>query len=140
MQSLINVNSNRTILIIEEIITVILMAKDKNDKLSDKLSKEITALHVVKMLDGIPEDIADLFTPETEDELKQLELNIIQWLSRIQERQKVMQLQKRHGLPLRPNQSLRDVTIRLRILELKRKRKPKDDGFDSSSDKDNGIW
>ena len=99
------------------------MAKDKNNKYG------AAALYVVKMLEGIPKDLVDLFTPDDEDGLVQLELNIVKWLARAQERVKVMQLQKHHGLPLRPNQSLRDVTIRLKILELK-ERKTKFSGND----------
>ena len=95
------------------------MAKDK-----DKDGKyRATAFHVVKMLEGIPKDLVYLFTPNDEDGLVQLELNIVRWLARVQERTKVMQLQKHYGLSLRPNQSLRDVTIRLKILELKKNQK-----------------
>ncbi|MCK4816857.1 hypothetical protein KA005_13895 [bacterium] len=93
------------------------MAKDKDNKY------DAAAFHVVKMLEGIPKDLVDLFTPDDEDGLVQLEINIVKWLARAQERAKVMQLQKHHGLSLRPNQSLRDVTIRLKILELKKKLK-----------------
>ncbi len=103
-----------------------LMAKDKNDK----LFKGMGTFHAVKMLEGMPEDLVDLFMPNDEDELAQLEMNIVKWLARIKERAKVIQLQKHYGLPLRPNQSLRDVSIRLKILELKKNRKFKNgDGF-----------
>jgi hypothetical protein len=88
--------------------------------------------HVVKMLEGIPKDLVDLFTPNDEDGLVQLEINIVRWLARVQERAKVMQLQKHYDLPLRPNQSLRDVTIRLKILELKKNQKFK--GNDNDGD------
>lgn len=110
-----------------------LMAKDKNDKLS---KGTVAAFHVVKMLEGIPEDLKDLFTPTTEEELAQLEINIVKWRARVQERQKVMQLQGRYGLPLRPNQTLRDVAIRLKILELKKKRQSKGGGSNYPLDKD----
>lgn len=133
MLNLLNVNSNRTILIIGVINTVtMLMAKDKDNK---QVYKGSAAFHVVKMLEGIPKDLIDLFAPSNEDELAQLEINIVRWLARSQERAKVMQLQKRFDLPLRPNQSLRDVTIRLKILDLKRKRKFNGDGDYPPSDK-----
>lgn len=107
------------------------MTKDKNDKYD-----AAAAFYVFKMLEGIPKDLIDLFTPDDEDGLVQLEINIVKWLARAQERVKVMQLQKHHGLPLRPNQSLRDVIIRLKILELKKKAKFKgNDGDYSSLDK-----
>lgn len=113
-----------------------LMAKDKDDKLE---YKGMAVFHVVRMLGGIPKDLVDLFTPNSKDELIQLEMNIVKWLARAQERAKVMQLQKFHGLLLRPNQSLRDVTICLKILELKKKRKFKDNsGLYPPSDNDKG--
>ena len=102
-----------------------LMAKDKYDSES--------ALHVVQMLEGIPKDLLDIFTPSNEDELIQLEINIVKWLARLSDRTKVMQLQRRFGLPVMPNQSLRDVTIRINILELKKRRK-NDDGYSASSE------
>ncbi|KKL88914.1 hypothetical protein LCGC14_1919900, partial [marine sediment metagenome] len=111
------------------------MAKDKNNK----LLKMVATFHAVKMLEGIPKDLVDLFVPDGEDELLQLEINIIRWLARAQEREKTMKLQKHYGLPLRPNQSSRDVTIRLKILELKRKRKFKDEGGKFSPGKDDNT-
>lgn len=108
-----------------------LMAKDKNDR----LSKETPIFHVIKMLADIPKDLVDIFTPDGEDELVQLEVNIVKWLNKVLVREKVMKLQKHFDLPLRPNQSLRVVTIYSKISELKRrKRKFRNDG-DSSSDK-----
>ena len=112
-----------------------IMAKDKNDELLKRMAK----LHVVKMLEGIPKDLVDLFIPNNEDELIQLEINIVRWLARVQEREKTMKLQKHYDLPLRPNQSSRDVAIRLKILELKRKRKFKDKGGEFSPDKDDNA-
>jgi len=108
-------------------MTVMRMAKeDTNDGKSAKFDMSKAALRVVKMLDGIPKDLVDLFTPNTDDELDQLEINVVRWWPRSQEREKVMRLQKRYDLPLKPNQSLRDVTIRIRILDLKKNRKFKD--------------
>lgn len=109
------------------------MFKGKDNKSEDKSGDKSTrvgsaAFHVVKMLAGIPKDLVALFTPNNDDELVQLEMNIVKWVARMRERTKVMQLQKRHGLPLRPNQSLRDVTIRVKILELKKNRKFGDNG------------
>ena len=113
---------------------IILMAKDKDSKYA------AAAFHVVKMLEGIPKDLVDLFTPDDEDGLIQLEMNIVRWLARVQERTKVMQLQKHYGLPLRPNQSLKDVAIRLKILELKKYTKFKgNDGDYPPLDKGSGV-
>lgn len=102
------------------------MTKDKNDK----LFKGVAAFHVVKMLEGIPEDLVDLFMPNDEDALAQLEMNIVNWSVKIKARAEVIRLQKRYELPLRPNQSLRDVTIRLKILKLKKN----DDDFQPGKD------
>ncbi len=111
------------------------MAKDKNNKLFEK---KVAAFYTVKMFEGIPEDLRNLFVPEDVSQLIQLEMNIVKWLARVQEREKVMQIQKFHNLPLRPNQSLRDVTICLNILELRKKRKRKSGDNDFKPDKDNG--
>ena len=106
-----------------------LMTKNKDEKSG---YKGTAAFYIVKMLEGIPEDLVDLFTPGNKDELIQLEINIVMWLTRSKEREKVIQLQKYHGLPLRPNQSLRDVKIYAKIAELK-KRKYKNNGGDYPS-------
>lgn len=92
--------------------------------------------HVIKALEGIPEDLLDLFVPESKKELDQFEINIVRWLARVNEREKVIKFQKHYGLPLHPNQSLREVAIRIKILELKKKLK-KYRSDDSTSDKDN---
>jgi len=102
------------------------MAKNKDDKLEYDGS---AAFHIVKMLEGIPEDLVDLFTPDSKGGLIQLEMNIVKWLAKAKEREKVMKLQKYHKLLLRPNQSLRTVTIYAKIAELKKKKqKFSDDG------------
>lgn len=110
-----------------------LMAKDKNDRLSKETPP---ALHVVKMLANIPKDLVNLFTPDGEKSLAQFEVNIIKWLDRVSEREKVMRLQKHFDLPLRPNQSLRIATIYSKISELKRRQKFRND---DSSDKGNSA-
>ncbi len=95
-----------------------LMPKNKDDK---SRYKGRAAFYIVKMLEDIPEDLVSLFAPNDEDELIQLETNIIGWLAKSKERAKVVQLQKYHGLPFRPNQSLRDVKICVKIVELAKK-------------------
>ncbi len=91
--------------------------KDKVDKFKHK---GMVAFHVAKMLGDIPKDLLDLFTPNNVEGLIQLEINIVRWMSRSPERTKVMRLQKQNNLPLRPNQSLREVSICLKILQLKK--------------------
>lgn len=136
--NLLTVRNNRTILIVN-VITMADTSMAKNDKNDKSDHKSTSEYYIVKMLEGIPEDLVDLFTPNNEDELDQLEINVAKWLARSQEREKIMRLQKRYGLPLRPNQSLRDLTIRLKILELKKRRKFKDGGDYSPPDEGNAI-
>ena len=107
-----------------------LVNKQRNDKIP--LAE---AFHVIKALEGIPEDLLDLFFPESKEGLDQFEMNIVRWLSRVSEREKVIKYQKHYGLPLHPNQSLREVAIKIKILELKKLKKYRSD--DSTSDKDN---
>jgi hypothetical protein len=95
-----------------------LMTKNKDDNKHEKMA----AFHILKMFEGLPEELITIFVPDDKDALAQLEINIIQWLIKVKERERIMKLQKQYGLPLRPNQSLRDVTIRLKILELKKKK------------------
>ena len=91
--------------------------------------------HAIRALEGIPEDLLDLFVPKSKEGLDQFEMNIVRWLSRLNEREKVIKLQKHYGLPLHPNQSLREVAIRIKILELKKLKGHKSD--DSMPDEDN---
>jgi len=110
------------------------MVRDKNDVFP---YLGTTAFYTIKMLEGIPKDLVGLFVPDSKDELIQLEMNIIRWLAKVQEREKVMQLQRYYNLPLRPNQSLRDVIVRLKIIGLKESRKFRDSENYSSMDEDN---
>ncbi len=90
-----------------------------------KFTHERTA-YVLRMLEGIPEDIKDIFIPHTEEELLELELNTSNFRAHERDREKVMQLQKQYNLPLRPNQTLRGVMIRIRIQQLHKRNKDKD--------------
>ena len=114
-------------------MVTILMVRDKNPKLPESAA----LFYVVKMLEGIPKDLTDLFVPDGEDALMQLEMNVVRWLARVQERRKVIKLQKRYKLPLRPNQSLRDVTIRLKILEMRKRKQEFNNGDDENNDERN---
>ena len=79
------------------------------------------AQFVLKMLKDIPEDVRYLFIPKTEDELFQLEFSLISFGKRQETRMKVIQIQKEFGLPLRPNMSLKEVGVLVRIELLRRK-------------------
>jgi len=74
-----------------------------------------TAPFVQKMVKAIPEDLRDLFIPKTEDELIQLEYQLVRLGKKEDIRTQVMRLQRKFGLPLRPNMSLKDVGVRIRI-------------------------
>ena len=74
-----------------------------------------TAPFVQKMVEDIPEDLRDLFIPKTEDELLQLECQLVRLGKKEDIRTQVMRLQKKFNLPLRPNMSLKDVGVRIRI-------------------------
>lgn len=100
---------------------------------SDKLKSGLThtcTMNILRMLKGIPVDLMNIFAPNTADELVQFELNVAKFRAREKERAKVMYLQKQHKLPLRPNQSLKDVVVRVRIKQLcKEKNDSEDRGF-----------
>lgn len=97
------------------------------------------------MLDGIPRDIWRLLLPEREEKLALLESNILFFRRRAKEREQVMNIQKLCGFALRPNESLREVSIRARLAGLKKEqlRKRYNDrrrhGDDSDSDGETGI-
>lgn len=97
-----------------------------------KTSKELSyarAMHVLKMLEGLPEQIKDLFVSSTEDDLILFEINTVNFKKKEKERDRVIQLQKQYSLPLRPNQTLREVMIRIKIKQLK---KNEDDSYKDS--------
>jgi hypothetical protein len=84
------------------------------------------------MLSGLPEDLIDIFLPDTVEELVRLETNILAFKARSIDREKVMSLQKLCDFPLRPNSSLREVNTRARIQGLKKdkvRRKRRKRGF-----------
>ena len=100
------------------------MSEDKEDK---KLFDDVaTSRLVLEFLKSIPEDIRDIFTPKTKDELLELEMNVAKWNSRSSIREKVMYLQKIHDLPLRPNAPMHWVMASIRIKQMKKERKYKD--------------
>ena len=119
-------------------ISVLMMnTKDDNNCKCEDKSIEIPTFYVMNMIKDLPTDLLGIFVPLDKEGLIQLEMNIVRWVSREKEREKVVQLQRMHGLPFRPNQSLRDVIIRLKILDLKlRNEQYQDDADAPSSDID----
>lgn len=110
-------------------------SQDTNKSEKRKLDFEF-AYNVVKFLAWLPKSIKDIFTPKTEDELLTLEMNITRFISREREREKVITLQREFNLPLRPNQSLREVLIRIKILILQKKLRTSQEKTWQDSDKD----
>ncbi len=90
---------------------------------SEKLGVSATQ-HVQKMLRDIPADLRDLFTPTTEDDLLQLELHLAGFSKSQEDRDRVRHLQHQFGLTPRPNMSLDEAIIRVRIAVLKQSRPP----------------
>jgi len=93
----------------------------KNNTKSEKRKLNFdVAYYVVKFLESLPKTIRDLFVPKTEEDLLDFELLLSNFIQKEKMRNKVMELQKEFGLPLHPNQSLREVLIKVKILTLKK--------------------
>ena len=91
-------------------------------------SKEITlqsSPYVQKMLQDIPKDLQSIFAPVTENGLVALEASLIKFGKAQKEREQVTALQKSFNLPFRPNMSLRETIIRVKIECLRRYRREK---------------
>lgn len=77
---------------------------------------------VRKMLNDIPEDLRDLFIPTTSSDLICMEARLVRFSQWEEERNKIRELQRRFGLPFRPNMTLREIAIRVRIERLRHDR------------------
>ena len=75
------------------------------------------------MLKDIPLQLWNIFMPTDETKLDELNTAIEKFKKREKVREYVMEMQKDYGLPLRPNQSIRDVEIRCRIALLRDRNK-----------------
>ncbi len=71
--------------------------------------------HIRAMLSGLPLQLWYEFLPATAAGLNDMELNIISFRAKEQERDQVMTLQELCEMPLRPNQSLRETKVKARI-------------------------
>ncbi|MBD3402904.1 hypothetical protein GF420_08405 [candidate division GN15 bacterium] len=78
--------------------------------------------NIKQMLSEIPRDLWEVFLPANEDDLPDLEMNILSFRKREQERERVMSLQRLCQLPLRPNQSLKEAQVKARLQGLKKGR------------------
>lgn len=95
---------------------------DKGYQTMGDYSKKSAASSVLNALKGIPDDLKDIFVPKSSEELIQFEENVLKFAKRSKERDEVMRVQKKYGLPLRPNMSMRRTMTFIRLEELKKRK------------------
>ena len=71
------------------------------------------------MIEDIPEQLWDVFLPESEGDLPDMEANVMAFKKRSNEREQAMALQKLCGLEFRPNEELNVTEAKVRIQGLK---------------------
>lgn len=76
-------------------------------------------LKVLEYIEKIPVSCLDLVVPFCEEDLRALEKSIKAIRTREKERNYVMEIQRHYKLPLRPNESLKETMIRVRLKLLK---------------------
>lgn len=74
-----------------------------------------SAPHVTNMLSSIPEDLHEMFMPDTTEELDELEMRLATFGKVQEDRGRVRILQSQFELSLRPNMSLEDTIVRVRV-------------------------
>ena len=77
---------------------------------------------IKRMLSGIPRQRWGIFLPPQRDGLALMESNIVKFRRRANLRERVMNIQRLCGFPLRPNEPLREVEAKARIQGIKRGR------------------
>jgi len=105
----------------------------KGHALNNNIKKQLKNYQNIEaMLDDIPPQLWDFFLPEDPNDLYKLELKIIALKKTEHERKQVMAIQNRYGFPLRPNVTLHEVIVKVKILRLKleRQNRPRKD-FDN---------
>lgn len=75
---------------------------------------------VLRYLQSIPEHLWDLFLPARASELPRFARSIHELRARETEREYILGLQKKYGLPLRPNASMDETMKLVRIARKKR--------------------
>ena len=70
----------------------------------------------------IPEDLWDIFIPYDETDLLKLSYDIKRLRIKEKERQYVLEIQNHYGLPIRPNATLKETMIRVRLKFLKKRK------------------
>lgn len=93
----------------------------KNQKIENDIRQALNSCHLVKgMLETVPRDCAFLFIPGSIEELRSMEERAMRLKDIENRRNEVMFLQRKYDLPLRPNWSLRETKIRIRIAQRKK--------------------
>jgi len=93
------------------------MSNTKNNKTTESFGK----FHFIeRMFEGLPSDLWYIFMPTTEDGYYQLDTALIKLKAKQVERNQIMRIQKQFNLPFKPNMSMRETIIRVRILMLKK--------------------
>ncbi|KKL73914.1 hypothetical protein LCGC14_2070170 [marine sediment metagenome] len=85
-----------------------------------------THAYVLNEIKHIPMQLWNILCPRTFKGFTLYLKNIKKWREGLNNRIKIRNMQKKYNLPLRPNQSMRDVIISIRVVELRRKRKGND--------------
>jgi hypothetical protein len=85
------------------------------------INKALKSYHNVRaMLKGVPEDLWDIFLPDSPNGLPLLESRILAFRPREADRKKVIAIQQMCGFPLRPNAPLREMAAKVKILRMKK--------------------
>jgi len=78
--------------------------------------------NVKAMLEDIPQELWELFLPESEGDLPDMEANVMAFKARANEREQIMALQKLCGLEFRPNEELKTTEAKVRIQGIKQRK------------------
>lgn len=86
-------------------------------------------------LEKVPGDLLEQFLPRTEQQYKQFEDNYYAFKKRSKNRDGMIALQKKCGLPFRPNDTMRHTMILMRIQAMKdRKNNPSTEDLKGGED------
>ena len=99
-----------------------------------------SAQFVRKFLSELPKDLRKMFTPRTPEEIEELEMRLMKFPKFEDSRQRIINLQRQYGLPIRPNMTLSQTLVRIRIEQLRYKKKMEyDEGIYRDPDSDESM-
>jgi hypothetical protein len=78
--------------------------------------------HVRQYCRKIPEDLWDLLLPQLPDEFESFEAVLKALPFKEEERDYVMELQQEYDVPLRPNETVKETMIRVRLASIRERR------------------